>query len=110
MSYHFAPHRKVAADVRRLIASQLVAAAGIISRGQDANAVHDTRVRIKRTRALLDMLAGNDEAGRLEAELRQAASRLAEAREAETLMIDATHLKAHRTAASLCGQRGAMAA
>ena len=33
----------------------------------------------------------------------------AEGQKAETLMIDATHLKAHRTAASLCSQKGAVA-
>ena len=33
----------------------------------------------------------------------------AEGQETETLMIDATHLKAHRTASSLRGKKGAVA-
>lgn len=33
----------------------------------------------------------------------------AEGQDTETLMIDATHLKAHRTASSLRGQKGAAA-
>jgi putative transposase len=33
----------------------------------------------------------------------------AEGREADTVMIDATHLKAHRTASSLRGKKGGLA-
>lgn len=33
----------------------------------------------------------------------------ARGQQSETVMVDSTHLKAHRTAASLCGKRGALA-
>jgi CHAD domain-containing protein len=93
MSFQFAPRRRVAADVRRLLSSQLVAAGTIIADRQDPKAVHDVRVRIKRARALLGLLADNHKARRLEADLREIAARLADAREADAMLevVDYLH-------------------
>ena len=97
MAYRIDPTRSTAVEIRRLLGEQLEAAATELRRdgGADAEAIHQARKHIKKARSLL-RLARTDLGPKLvhhvQAELRQAASDLAGARDADSLVEAAERL------------------